>query len=214
MKHQLDDIIKALPEYTYYGLGRDDGKDKGEFSAVFFLKEKFRLLDKADFWLSQTPATPSMGWDAVCCKRICSWVHLEQLATGKKFYFFNAHFDHQGIQARKESSKLVLQKIKEIAGSSPVIFTGDLNGDHNSEWYQTISKSDILRDSYKEVKHPYVLNGSYNAFGASLQHKNIIDHIFVTKDFKVSRWGVLTDTYHGKFPSDHFPVLAEISFNK
>lgn len=210
MKHQLDDLIKALPEYTYYGAGRDDGKDKGEFSAVFFKKDKFRLLNKGDFWLSQTPDVPSMGWDAVCCKRICTWVYLQEVKTGRKFYLFNAHFDHQGVEARKESSKLVLKKIKEIAGSNPTIFTGDLNGDHGSEWYGTIVASGFLRDAFKDVTDPYLPNGTFNGFGASLQHKNVIDHIFVTKDITVYRWGALTDTYGGKFPSDHFPVMAEV----
>lgn len=210
LQNQLDDISKALPEYTRYGVGRDDGKDKGEHSAIFFRKDRFELLKKGDFWLSQTPEKPSLGWDATCCNRICSWVHLQDKKTGKKFYFFNAHFDHQGVQARKESSKLILQKIKEIAGAEPTILTGDLNGDHNSEWYQALATSDILRDTYKEVKYPYANNASFNAFGATRGRYEIIDHIFTTNHFMINKWGVLTDTYHGKFPSDHFPVLAAV----
>jgi endonuclease/exonuclease/phosphatase family metal-dependent hydrolase len=139
-------------------------------------------------------------------------VYLQHKKTGKKFYFFNAHYDHQGVQARRESSKLILQKIKEIAGSKPVIFTGDLNGSHSSEWYQTIATSKFLKDSYKEVKYPYANNASFNAFGASKNRTDIIDHIFISNHFKVTRWGILTDTYHGKYPSDHFPVLAEVNF--
>jgi endonuclease/exonuclease/phosphatase family metal-dependent hydrolase len=193
-------------------LGRDDGKDKGEHSAIFYKKDEFDLLKKGDFWLSQTPEKPSLGWDATCCNRICSWVYLQHKKTGKKFYFFNAHYDHQGVQARRESSKLILQKIKEIAGSKPVIFTGDLNGSHSSEWYQTIATSKFLKDSYKEVKYPYANNASFNAFGASKNRTDIIDHIFISNHFKVTRWGILTDTYHGKYPSDHFPVLAEVNF--
>jgi endonuclease/exonuclease/phosphatase family metal-dependent hydrolase len=212
LKNQLDDISNALPHYNRYGLGRDDGKDKGEHSAIFYKKDEFDLLKKGDFWLSQTPEKPSLGWDATCCNRICSWVYLQHKKTGKKFYFFNAHYDHQGVQARRESSKLILQKIKEIAGSKPVIFTGDLNGSHSSEWYQTIATSKFLKDSYKEVKYPYANNASFNAFGASKNRTDIIDHIFISNHFKVTRWGILTDTYHGKYPSDHFPVLAEVNF--
>lgn len=213
LKNQLDDISTALPEFTRYGLGRDDGKDKGEHSAIYFKNEKFTLLQKGDFWLSQTPDKPSMGWDGKCCHRICSWVHLQDNKTKKKFFVFNAHFDHQGIEARKESSKLVLQKIKEIAGSAPVVFTGDLNGDHNSTWYQTLAASNFLKDTYKEVKYPYANNASFNAFGGARNRTEIIDHIFTTRQFAVSKWGVLTDTYNGKFPSDHFPVLAEVVLN-
>lgn len=86
-RNQLDDIRKGLPEFQYYGAGRDDGKEKGEHSAIFFRKERFTLLSKGDFWLSQTPDQPSFGWDATCCHRICSWVHLNDKKTGKNFYF-------------------------------------------------------------------------------------------------------------------------------
>lgn len=212
LKNQLDDIIKVLPEYTYYGVGRDDGKEKGEHSAVFLRKDKFKILTKGDFWLSQTPDKPSLGWDATCCHRICSWVYLQHTISGKRFYFFNAHYDHQGVEARKESSKLIVKKIKEIAGNHTTIFTGDLNGDQQSDWYKTIAASCFLKDSFYEVKNPYANNGSFNGFGATVTQTGIIDHIFISKDIAVKRWGILTDTYHGKYPSDHFPVMAEISF--
>lgn len=210
LKNQLDDISNALPEYSRYGLGRDDGIDKGEHSAIFYKKDEFSLLNKGDFWLSQTPDKPSLGWDATCCNRICSWVYLQHKKSGKKFYFFNAHFDHQGVQARRESSKLILQKIKDIAGNSPTIFTGDLNGSHKADWYQALATSGTLKDSYNEVKNPYLNNASFNGFGATPRSYDIIDHIFITNHFTVDRWGVLTDSYFGKFPSDHFPVLAVV----
>lgn len=211
LRHQLDDIAKALPEFAYYGKGRDDGDKKGEHSAIFYLKDKFRVLQSGDFWLSQTPDKPGPGWDARL-NRICSWLQLEDKKAKKKFFVFNVHFDHQGVEARKESSKLILQKIKTLAGNSPVILTGDFNGDHNSEWYQTLANSGTLSDTYKLSKHPYVPTGSFNNFGSNLNHNSIIDHIFVTKQFTVHKWGVLTDSYHGKYPSDHFPVLAVVEF--
>ncbi|WP_161888900.1 endonuclease/exonuclease/phosphatase family protein [Pontibacter russatus] len=212
LKNQLDDINKALPQYARYGAGRDDGKEKGEHSAIFFKKDRFKVLDKGDFWLSETPDKPSLGWDATCCNRIASWVYLQDLDTKKKFYFFNVHYDHQGMQARKESSKLMLRKIKEIAGKEPVILTGDFNGDHASEWYQTLANSDLLKDTYKEVEHPYANNASFNGFKQQSDRDEIIDHVFVTDNFKVNKWGILTDTYHGKFPSDHFPILVELTY--
>lgn len=211
-KNQLDDIQKALPEYERYGKGRDDGKEKGEHSAIFYKKAKFKLLNQGDFWLSESPDKPSLGWDATCCNRICSWVYLQDVNTKKKFYVFNAHFDHQGVKARKESSKLILSKIKQLAGTQPVILTGDFNGDHASEWYQTVANSGLVKDTYKQVDHPYQNNASFNAFGKQLEGKNIIDHVFVTNHFKVNKWGVLTDTYHGKFPSDHFPILVKLTY--
>lgn len=210
LPNQIADMEKALPEYQRYGAGRDDGKEKGEHAAIFFKKEKFKLLDKGDFWLSETPEKPGLGWDAKCCNRICSWVYLQDIKTKNKFYFFNTHYDHQGVTARKESSKLILKKIKETAKNTPVILTGDFNGGQQSEWYKTLADSEILADTYKLAPHPYSLNGSFNGFGRSRQTKEIIDHIFVTRHFSVSKWGILTDTYFGKFPSDHFPVMAVV----
>lgn len=210
--NQLDDISNALPQYARYGIGRDDGKDKGEHSEIFYKKDEFKLLNNGDFWLSETPGKPSLGWDAICCNRICSWVYLQHKKSGKKLYFFNVHYDHQGVVARKESSKLILQKIKKIAGNTPVIFTGDFNGSDTTEWYLTIANSGLLKDTYNQVKFPYTNNGSFNAFGSNKDSKEIIDHIFTTGDFKINKWGILTDTYRGKFPSDHFPVLVELGF--
>jgi len=210
LKNQLDDISTALPAYSSYGVGRDDGKDKGEHASIFFKKDLFTLLNSGDFWLSQTPDTPSMGWDGKCCKRICSWLYLQDKKSKKKFYFFNAHYDHEGMIARVESSKLILKKIKDIAGNEPAIFSGDLNGGHSSEWYQAIATSEFLQDIYELVPYPYASNGSFNGFGKTLQQTDIIDHIFVTNQFLATRWGVLTDSYHGKYPSDHFPVIADI----
>jgi endonuclease/exonuclease/phosphatase family metal-dependent hydrolase len=206
----LRDLSEALPEYQRYGIGRDDGKDAGEHSEIFFKKDKFKLLDHGDFWLSQTPDKPSLGWDATCCNRICSWVYLQDKTTNKKFYVFDTHYDYQKDLARNESSKLVLKKIKAIAGNNPVIFMGDLNGDNNSEWYKRIANSSILKDTYKEAKHPYADNPSFQDFGKLIKDSGIIDHIFISKDFSVRRWGILSDTYHGKYPSDHFPVLTEV----
>ena len=208
--HQLEDINQALPQYSRYGIGRDDGKDAGEHSEIFFKKDRFDLLEHGDFWLSQTPDKPSLGWDATCCNRICSWVRLQDKKTKKKFYVFNTHYDYQKDLARNESSKLILKKIREIAGSNPVIFMGDLNGGNDSEWYKRIAGSGILKDTYTEAKYPYANNPSYHDFGHLLSDNEIIDHIFISKDFSVKRWGILSDSYHGKFPSDHFPVLTEI----
>jgi endonuclease/exonuclease/phosphatase family metal-dependent hydrolase len=208
LHHQIMDLNKELPEYDYYGIGRDDGKLAGEFSEIFYKKDKFQMLAHGDFWLSETPEKPGLGWDATCCNRICSWVYLQDKKSKKKFYVFNTHYDYQKDLARNESSKLILKRIKSIAGTQPVIFMGDMNGGNESSWYKTMANSGILKDTYKEAKNPYAVNGSFNAFGPAVKSDEIIDHIFITKQFTVEKWGILTDTYHGKYPSDHFPVLA------
>lgn len=209
LKNQIDDMNAALPQYARYGKGRDDGKEAGEHSVIYYKKDKFKLLKSGDFWLSATPNVPGKGWDATCCNRICSWVYLENTESKKKFYLFNVHFDHQGVIARKESGKLMVQKIKEIAGNEAVLLTGDLNGGRESEWYQTIANSEILKDAYSGVKFPYENNSSSNGFRTP-RGMGVIDHIFMSKQFTATRWGILTDTYFGKFPSDHFPVMATV----
>ena len=210
--HQLTDFTAWLPGYKYVGVGRDDGKKEGEHTAVFYKTDRFKVLDHGDFWLSETPEKPSMGWDGTCCHRMCTWVQFEDIYSGKKFYFFNTHFDHQAVTARKESARLILSKINDIAGDQPVICMGDLNGNHDSEWYNTLKDSEILQDTYLMVQDPYAVNGSFNGFGRRTNSKSIIDHVFVTRHFQTTKWGILTDTYHGKFPSDHFPVMVKLTF--
>lgn len=210
LKNQLNDISAALPDYARYGKGRDDGLEGGEHSSIYYKKNMFKLLKSGDFWLSVTPDVPGKGWDATCCNRIASWVQLQHIKSKKKFYMFNVHFDHQGVVARKESGKLMVQKIKEIAGTEPVLLTGDFNGNRESEWYKTVANSVIVRDSYKDVKYPYENNSSSNGFRVP-RGMGVIDHIFVSKHFTASKWGILTDTYFGKFPSDHFPVAATVT---
>lgn len=204
--HQLNDLVAALPQYNRYGKGRDDGSDKGEHSAIFYKKDKFNVLASGDFWLSETPDKPGLGWDATCCNRICSWLYLQDKKSKKKFHFFNVHFDHEGQIARRESSKLILQKIKEITKGGPVILTGDFNANRQTEPYQIISSSGTVRDSYTDVKYPYQNNASFNGFKTDLKATDVIDHVFISKQLKAVKWGILTDTYFGKFPSDHFPV--------
>lgn len=219
---QLEDLKQALPGYVYYGEGRD-GNNRGEHAAIFYKDKKYNLLQKGDFWLSATPDMPSKSWDAPCCNRICSWIELEDKETGNKFFVFNAHYDYEKDYARDQSSLLILSKIKEIAGDNPVIFMGDLNGSANDSWCKLVNDSDILRDSYFDVDNPYANSSSFNAFGKAnldgldstiIREKQIIDHIYLSKHFETENWGLLTDTYDvGKFPSDHFPILIQVTFD-
>lgn len=211
--HQLEDLQTMLPGFAWYGKGRDDGQRKGEFAAIFYDAQRFNLLDSGTFWLSENPDKPGHGWDANL-NRVCSWIRLKEKKGNLDFYVFNAHFDHQGIKAREESSKLILEKIPAIAGKKPVILTGDFNGDHDSKWYKTLAESGILRDTYKMTNDPYALNGSFNSFNPQRVGKGIIDHVFVSHHFRVKKWAILTDTYSGRFPSDHFPVKVDVYVGK
>lgn len=234
LHHQLEDLKKSLPHYAYTGRGRDDGKEAGEYSAIFYNTDKFQLLDHGDFWLSTQTDKPNKGWDAVL-PRICSWAKLQLKENGKTLYFFNVHFDHVGTTARKESAKLILSKVKELAGNHTAILTGDFNVDQHSDSYQVLEQSHIMEDAYGKANIKYATNGTFNNFNPNSKTDNRIDHIFLTTDFKVFRYGVLTDSYRsplknpaeayqsGNFPkevslkdyrarvpSDHFPVMISI----
>lgn len=197
--------------YTYTGNGRDDGKDAGEHSAIIYKKDRFKILDSGNFWLRETPDQPGKGWDATCCNRICSWAKFKDVQSKKEFYFFNVHFDHQGVIARKESGKLMVQKIKEIAKDALVITTGDFNSTPETEQIQTMQT--LLNDSYKITQAPpYGPTGTFNGFKFDAPMKDRIDYIFVSKQIKVLKYGVLTDALYQLYPSDHQPVVADIRF--
>lgn len=209
-KHQLDDLLE-IPGFAYIGGGRDDGKDAGEHSAIVYKTERFQVLDSGDFWLSETPDKPGLGWDATCCNRIASWAKFKDKNTKKQFYVFNVHFDHQGVVARLESGKLMEQKVKEIAKDAPVIMTGDFNSTPDTE--QIKSLSSFLHDAYTVTKMPpYGPVGTSNGFRFTAPLKNRIDYVFVSDHFEVRKYAALSDSKEQRYPSDHLPVVAAVSF--
>ena len=232
LAHQLADMQNGLPDYVAYGVGRDDGKDKGEAVPVFYRKDRFDHLDQGTFWLSESPEVPSRGWDAAL-PRVCSWVKLKEKNTGKLIYFFNLHLDHIGTKAREQSMYVVLRKIKEIAKGETVFLTGDFNVDQHNEIYGILQNSGLVFDSYEKTQHKMAWNGTFNAYDTHLFTDSRIDHIFVTADVSVSHYAVFTETYRSKkddvddikkgdfpaelsfkpyevrLPSDHFPVFIK-----
>lgn len=208
LRGQMNDLLE-LSDFAYLGKGRDDGKEAGEHSAIFYKKDRFKVLDSGDFWLSETPDKPGKGWDATCCNRICSWAKFKDLTTKKDFFFFSVHFDHQGVVARRESGKLMVQKIKEIAKNAPVICVGDLNSTPETEQVKTIET--LLNDTYRvTATPPYGPVGTFNAFKFDAPMKQRIDYIFVSKDIAVNNYAVLTDALEQRYPSDHQPVVATV----
>lgn len=219
---QLNDLAFRLPDYGYIGVGRADGKDKGEFSPIFYKKDKYKLLQSGTFWLSPTDSIPSVGWDAAF-PRICSWGRFLVKGSNTTFWFFNLHNDHVGTVARLESSKIILGKIKEMCTDEPVILTGDFNMDQESEGYTVLANSGMLSDTYKIAKKVYAPSGTFNDFMINPTSHSRIDHVFVNKLFKVVKYAILTDTYNSsgqgatttsktRLPSDHYPVQAELVF--
>jgi endonuclease/exonuclease/phosphatase family metal-dependent hydrolase len=208
---QVDDLAEAFPNFTYEGVGRSDGKREGEFSAVFFKHKRFRKKDGGTFWLSDTPDKSSIGWDAAY-KRVCSWVRLEEISSGRQLTVFNTHFDHVGVEARKNSASLILRKVKEISGGKgPVVLCGDFNLTPDSEPIGIIRES--LNDAYEITQMPpFGSIATFHGFDYDHPPGNRIDYIFVSDQISVERYGALTDSRDRKFFSDHLPVIATLDF--
>ena len=188
-----------------------DWTDKREaLRYIHFLKDRFKLLDSGNYWLSETQDKPSFGWDAQC-RRVCSWAKLKDKVSGKEFYFFSVHFDHIGKVARHESALIMLANIKKIAGDSPAICVGDFNGTPDSEPIQILKSDGLLLDSREISKTPpYGTVGTTNQFNLNAPMKNRIDYIFVTKGIQVNKYG--NECQYGHFSSDHFPIMIEAEF--
>ena len=236
-KQQLDDMLAALPDYRYIGVGRDDGADKGEFCPVFYRKDKLKMLDGGTFWLSETPDKVSKGWDGMC-RRVCSWGYFQRKSDKVRFYFLSTHLDHRGRVAKTEGAKLVVNWIKEHCKGENVIVVGDFNANQNSKYYRVFSESGILNDTYDVAKYRFAPTGTFSAFNPERYTTERIDHIFVTNDIKVSRYGMLTYHYFRdmkgelkamdtaapteikgenrdvKCISDHYPVQSWITLKK
>lgn len=224
---QINDLLAGLDGYGYIGVGRDDGKEAGEYSAIFYRKDRVRLLDGGHFWLSEHPERPGLGWDAACT-RICTWGKFMDLQGGKPFFFFNLHMDHVGIVARRESAKLVVSRIRAMAGEqTAVVLTGDFNADQHDEVYRLFVESGLLQDTYTLARHRFAENGTFVDYDGERKTSSRIDHVFVSHTFAVDRYAILTDGYWTadttrqslpggrrhyvrRLPSDHYPVFAKI----
>ncbi len=229
---QLADMKGMLNGYDYIGVGRDDGKEAGEYAAIFYQKDRLRLLDEGNFWLNETPDVPKLGWDAACI-RICTWGKFVDSLTTREFYFFNLHMDHVGKVARREGARLVVSKIGEIAGDAPVILTGDFNVDQTDEIYRIFTEWGNMNDSYVCAPVRFAENGTFNSFNPRLRTESRIDHVFVSPSIEVKAYGMLTDNYWTpqpveeqkgndapaelsfregviRLPSDHYPVFVRL----
>lgn len=214
LRHQLMFLDSALEAYAFVGVGRDDGKEKGEYTAIFYRKDKLNLLKQSSFWLSETPEKVSVGWDAAL-PRICTYALFEDRESGLKFWVFNTHFDHIGQEARNKSARLILEKIKEFNSENlPVVLMGDLNLEPETEAIQYLSKN--LNDS-RTVSKKVVLGpeGTFNAFQFTKPLGGRIDYIFTDKSkIEVIKYAVLTDSKDLKYYSDHLPVYVEVKVKK
>ncbi|ARA94372.1 hypothetical protein AWN76_015255 [Rhodothermaceae bacterium RA] len=210
LRGQMDDLAARLPDHAWLGVGRDDGRDAGEFSAIFYRADRFEVLDHGTFWLSETPeVVASKSWDAAIT-RIVTWARFRDAATGAVFYHVNTHFDHRGAQARLESARLLTAWIAETAGDLPVLVTGDFNLTPDDPPYPVLTQT--LTDAYHASVLPHHgPDGTFSGFEVRpVDDGRRIDYIFTRGPVRVLRHGTLSDHYPSGFPSDHLPVLAEV----
>jgi endonuclease/exonuclease/phosphatase family metal-dependent hydrolase len=206
--HQLEFLTEQ--RFDFVGVGRDDGKRAGEFSAILFDKNRFEKRDTGTFWLSETPDVPSKSWDS-SLNRICTWVRLRNRATKKEFYQFNTHFDHKGTVAREKAADIILQKIEAIAGKNTFFLTGDFNLTPNTAPIQRLSAALRNARTVSETK-PYGPVGTWNSFNTQHPLDSQIDFIFVSPQVKVLRYAVLPDSWGQRYPSDHLPIAIKAEF--
>ncbi len=210
---QMEDLKYLLPGYRFIGIARDTDA-WGEYSAIFYKASKFSLISSSTFWLSPTPQLhASKGWDAAIT-RIVTWGKLKDKKTGKIFFIFNTHFDHIGKIARANSAKMILDVADSLAGKFPVIVMGDFNSSFNEEPYQILTNNTDkkhLIDASAISKSPhYGPTGTFNNFEQKEVDEFPIDFIFVKNGISVLKHGTISESWNGRFSSDHFPVFAKI----
>lgn len=214
LHNQLTDLTSRLPQYDYIGVGREDGKTKGEYAPVFYRKDRLELLDSGNFWLAEDMnAIGKKGWDAAC-ERVATWGLFRDKRSGKEFLFLNTHLDHIGEVARREGALLVLEQVEKLAPSHPTIVTGDFNAAAYDEPIRILvnpEDSRHLTDSRNMAALRYGPEGSWHDFGrVPLEKMDVIDYIFIKGNIEVQRHGILSEQKGALYPSDHYPVFATI----
>ena len=213
LQNQFNDLKSLLPDFEGVGVARDDGKETGEYSAVFYRKSVFDALDSGTFWLAENPdSVGMMGWDAACV-RVATWAKLQHKATGKIVMAVNTHFDHVGKVARRESALLIIRKIKEIVGDRPAVLTGDFNVTDQSEAYNTIVSNEfVLLDAHKVAEKVGGVSYTFHDFDRrEMEKRSKIDFVFVTPQIKVLQSEVTQEVKEALL-SDHNPQWTELEF--
>ena len=209
LANQLSDLKAALPGYASVGVGRDDGRTKGEFAPILYDTSQFRVQRQSTFWLSETPSVPgSVSWNSACT-RIVTWAKLTDKMSGETLYVFNTHFDHVSEEARVQSARMLLDSIRAIAGGGKVIVTGDFNCTLEDPALKTIAVG--LKDSRADAAIVTEFPTTFIGFPADTTRREVIDHIFLDRDMpRVRKYAVSLFQVDGRYPSDHLPVVAEL----
>jgi endonuclease/exonuclease/phosphatase family metal-dependent hydrolase len=210
-KPQIEYLLENNSLYGFLGKPRDEGENS-EFSCIFYLKNKYKVLQQDTFWLSETPEKSTKSWDAAY-PRIVTYGLFENIKTKKKIWVLNTHFDHVGVVARQKSAEIILKKIKQLQGKQnlPVVLTGDFNSFKTDTWMQPLLNN-LQEASSHSITKPYGGTATWNAFNFKEKPVDQIDFIFTSKNNTViKKFRTITDFYDFKYPSDHFLLSPELS---
>lgn len=212
--NQLNDLKSRLPEYNAIGVGREDGIEKGEYSAILYKKDRFKEIKSGYFWLSETPEVAgSKGWDGAC-ERIATWAILEDISSKKQLFFINTHLDHVGKIARQEGVTLLLSRANALANGLPIIMTGDFNATPESDVIKhvtDVNSPEYLIHSKDIAVEKSGTDWTFHGFGkVPMERREFIDYVFVSKGIKVAKHSVLPEKLDDTFISDHSVVVAQI----
>jgi endonuclease/exonuclease/phosphatase family metal-dependent hydrolase len=217
---QIEDLQSALTEFDFYGIGRDDGKTEGEYSGIFYLKDRFRELDAGSFWLSPTPEKPGTTFytarDAV--PRIASWVRLADNQSGREIFVLNMHWDHISVPAREQSARLVRTRLVDLAEGLPAIVMGDLNAPEDSKAVTQLvgtmgAAGRRLLDSFRALHTERTREESTFSAWSGRTAGSRIDFILHTGELTPTAASIVRTSYDGLWPSDHYPVTATLRFS-
>jgi len=219
LKNQIDDLMVQLSKYEWFGVGREDEKEKGEFVPIFYNKNRLKATEHSTFWLSETPQVPGgYSWDAKYGRTV-TWGRFFDKKSKKNFFFFNTHFDKDGEVSRIKNAEILAKKIEEIAHEDPVVLAGDFNCVESSEPYQLLTAAEgrkkqgeenKLADTRYMAKEHTGPNGTISDFKTLVTPEKKIDYIFVKNNVTVLIHSVVSTMWGGKFPSDHLPIVVKI----
>lgn len=213
LRGQLDEVERAVPGYVEIGVGRDDGRSAGEYAAILVRVARFEPLDRGTFWFSDTPSVPgSMTWGNRVT-RICTWARLRDRRSGRSFFVYNLHLDHESQPSRERSVRLLADRIAERTPADPFLVTGDFNSGEDNPAFLALTGAAAgparLVDTYRLLHAEDTVVGTYHAFrGTPTGDK--IDHILLSPGWTVTAAAIDRTSRNGRYPSDHFPVTAVV----
>ncbi len=216
---ELNELNSMLPYFSRKGFPNHENGKVGTFNSVFYKKKRFDEQKSGMFYFAPREDVPMLGWNGKYI-RSCTWVKLVERNTSRVFWVFNTHMDYAGGEVERESCKMLLRKIREIAGeNAAVIVMGDLNFNQDSPGYEILTKSGVIEDCINVAQKKIKVAGTFNNFEKDRKSDKRLDHILVTKNINVLEYNVLLDTYpdqysENRFPSDHFPVVVKINLEK